>query len=330
MGNRAMTHGTSPSGAASVSRAPILLAFASVYLIWGSTYLFMRFAVETLPPVAVAGVRYLLAGVLLFAIASWRRTPEPVKVPWQGHAIVGTLLTAGNGSVALAVQRIPSGVAALLVALTPCMMVLLEWWWRGGSRPTLGVVAGLVLGLAGMAVLVGPSALGGERIDLIGAGTVLFGSTAWAVGSVYSRTLPRFQSAVRTSAIQMLAGGVVVSLIALAVGDFGRLDPSAASFKSVFSFVYLILIGSLVGYSSYMYLLGVTSAARASTYAFVNPVVAVLLGAAFANEPLTPRVLTAGAIIVLAVALITLFGGEQTVHPKRRRAGEGIEVHEAP
>lgn len=311
-------------------RGKIVLAFASVYLVWGSTYLFMRFAVETLPPVAVAGVRYFLAGLILFGIASWGRSPEPVKVPWRGHAIVGTLLTAGNGSVALAVQRIPSGVAALLVALTPCMMVLLEWWWRGGSRPTIGVVLGLVLGIAGMAVLVGPSALGGERIDPIGAGIVLFGSSAWAVGSVYSRTLPRFQSAVRTSAIQMLAGGIVVSLIALAVGDFGRVDVGAASLKSLFSFAYLILIGSLVGYSSYMYLLGVTSAARASTYAFVNPVVAVLLGAAFANEPLTPRVLAAGAVIVAAVALITLFGGEQSIHPKRRRAGEGIEVHEAP
>jgi drug/metabolite transporter (DMT)-like permease len=312
------------------SRGTILLAFASVYLVWGSTYLFMRFAVETLPPVAVAGVRYFVAGLILFAIATWRGTPEPVKVPWGGHAIVGTLLTAGNGSVALAVQRIPSGVAALLVALTPCMMVLLEWWWRGGARPTIGVVAGLVLGIAGMAVLVGPAALGGDRIDLVGAGTVLFGSASWAVGSVYARTLPRFHSAVRTSAIQMLAGGLVVCLIALVVGDFGRFDPTAASFKSVFSFLYLILIGSLVGYSSYMYLLGVTSAARASTYAFVNPVVAVLLGAAFASEPLTPRVLAAGAVIVAAVAMITLFGGERTIHPKRRRAGEGLEVHEAP
>ena len=311
-------------------RAKIVLAFASVYLIWGSTYLFMRFAVETLPAVAVAGVRYFIAGLILYMIASWRRTPEPTDVPWQGHAIVGTLLTAGNGSVALAVQRIPSGVAALLVALTPCMMVLLEWWWRGGSRPTIGVVAGLILGVAGMAVLVGPTALGGEPIDPIGAGIVLLGSTAWATGSVYSRTLPRFQSAVRTSAIQMLAGGLVVSLIALVIGDFGRIDPGAATFKSVLSFAYLILIGSLLGYSSYMYLLGVTSAARASTYAFVNPVVAVLLGAAFASEPVTPRVLAAGAIIVVAVALITLFGGEQTIHPKRRRAGEAIEVHEAP
>jgi drug/metabolite transporter (DMT)-like permease len=311
-------------------RARILLAFASIYLVWGSTYLFMRFAVETLPPVALAGVRYFAAGAILLAIASWRGIPESRRVPWRGHAIVGTLLTAGNGSVALAVQRIPSGVAALLVALTPCMMVMLEWWWRRGSRPTIGVVSGLILGVAGMLVLVGPRSLGGDPVDPVGAGIVLFGSAAWAVGSVYSRTLPRFESALRTSAIQMLAGGAVVSLIAWVSGDFGRFDPSLASLKSIFSFAYLVLVGSLVGYSSYMYLLGVTSAARASTYAFVNPVVAVLLGAAFANEPLSPRVLGAGAIIVVAVALITLFGGERGLPPTRPRAGEGMEVHEAP
>ena len=311
-------------------RVRILLAFASIYFVWGSTYLFMRFAVETLPPVAVAGVRYFTAGAILLAIAMWRSIPEPTAVPWVGHAIVGTLLTAGNGSVALAVQRIPSGVAALLVALTPCLMVLLEWWWRRGRPPSAGVAAGLVLGIVGMLVLVGPRALGGEPIDPIGAVTVLAGSTAWAVGSVYSRTLVRHQSAVRTSAIQMLAGGAVVTVIAAVIGDFGRFNPEIVSFKSVFSFAYLILVGSLIGYSSYMYLLGVTSAARASTYAFVNPVVAVFLGAAFASEPLSPRVLLAGAIIVFAVALITLFGGERRLPPMRRRAGEGIEVHEAP
>lgn len=314
----------------SAPRSRVLLAFASIYFVWGSTYLFMRFAVETLPPVAVAGVRYFVAGAILYAIARWRAVPEPRRIPWRGHAVVGTLLTAGNGSVALAVQRVPSGVAALLVAMTPCVMVLLEWWWRRGSRPAGGVIAGLVLGVAGMLVLVGPRALGGEPIDPVGAGIVLFGSVAWAVGSVYSRTLARYESAVRTSAVQMLAGGTVVCVIALFTGDFGRFDASAASLLSVLSFAYLILVGSLIGYSSYMYLLGVTSAARASTYAFVNPVVAVVLGALFAGESLTPRVLGAGAIIVLAVALITLYGGESRLPPRKPRAGEGIEVHEAP
>jgi drug/metabolite transporter (DMT)-like permease len=256
--------------------------------------------------------------------------PESRKVPWSGHAIVGTLLTAGNGSVALAVQRIPSGVAALLVAMTPCLIVLLEWLWRRGDRPTLGVVAGLVLGVAGTLVLVGPKALGGEPIDPVGAAIVLSGAAAWGIGSVYARTLPRHESAVRTSAVQMLSGGTVVCLVALISGDFGRVDLSAASMLSVLSFAYLILVGSLVGYSSYMYLLGVTSAARASTYAFVNPVVAVFLGAAFADEALSPRVLIAGAVIVVAVALITFYGEERRVHPKKRRAGEEMAVHEAP
>lgn len=311
-------------------RGRILLAFASIYFVWGSTYLFMRFAVETLPPIAVAGVRYFLAGAILYAIAAWRRVPEPRAIPWRGHAVVGTLLTAGNGSVALAVQRIPSGVAALLVAFTPCVMVLLEWLWRKGARPTAGVITGLILGVVGVLALVGPRAFGGAPIDPVGAGIVLFGSVAWAVGSVYSRTLPRYESALRTSGVQMLAGGVVVCVIALATGDFGRFDAEAASLLSVLSFAYLILVGSLLGYSSYMYLLGVTSAARASTYAFVNPVVAVLLGAVFAGEPLSARVLVAGGIIVVAVALITWYGAERQMPPKRHRAGEGLEVHEAP
>ena len=311
-------------------RTTVLLAFASVYLVWGSTYLFMRFAVETLPAVAVAGVRYLTAGVILYAIAAWRAVPEPRKIPWSGHVVVGTLLTAGNGSVALAVQRIPSGVAALLVAMTPCFMVLLEWLWRRGAKPTAGVTVGLVLGLSGMFLLVGPRSLSGEPIDPIGAGTVLLGSAAWAIGSIYSRTLPRWESPLLTSGVQMLAGGLVVTVIAALTGSFADLDPASVSARSLGSFAYLIVVGSLVGYSSYMYLLGVTTAARASTYAFVNPVVAVVLGAVFAAEPLSPRVLGAGAVIVGAVATITLFGGERQLPPQRRRAGEGLEVHEGP
>ncbi len=314
----------------SAPRSRVLLAFASVYFIWGSTYLFMRFAVETLPPVAVAGVRYFTAGLILFIIASWRAVPEPRRIPWQGHAMVGTLLAMGNGAVALAVKRIPSGVAALLIAMTPSIMVLFEWLGRRTARPGPGVVLGMIMGLAGMAILVGPQSVSGQGIDPLGAGIVLAGSVSWAAGSIYSRSLARWESPVRTSAIQMMAGGFVICLIALATGSFGQLDPSAVSLRSFGAFVYLILIGSLVGYSSYMYLLNVTTAARASTYAFVNPVVAVLLGAVFADEPLTPRIAGAGAVIVAAVAMITLFGGEREMPPQRRRAGEGIEVHESP
>lgn len=314
----------------SAPRGKVVMAFASVYVIWGSTYLFMRFAVETMPPVAIAGVRYLTAGLILWGLALWRAVPEPRRVPWKGHAIVGTLLTAGNGSVALAVQRIPSGIAALLVAMTPCYMVLLEWLWRRGARPTAGVVGGLALGVVGTVLLIGPGLFAGEALDPVGAGIVLAGSGAWALGSIYARSLPRHVSSLRTSGVQMVSGGIVVTVIALLMGDFALLDPSAVSLKSALSLAYLVLFGSLIGYSSYMYLLGVTSAAMASTYAFVNPVVAVFLGWLLASEPLTPRLAAAGALIVMAVAMITLFGRESRLPPKRRRAGEDIEVHEGP
>jgi drug/metabolite transporter (DMT)-like permease len=300
------------------SRGRLIAAFAAVYLVWGSTYLFMRFAVETLPPVSVAGVRYFLAGAILYAFTRVRHGRPAVSLPSRGNAVVGILLTAGNGSVALAVQRIPSGVAALLVAMTPCFMVLLEWLWRGGARPRPGVVVGLLLGMAGTLVLVGPRSFGGSRIDPLGAAIVLGGSVAWSVGSIYARTLPRYESAARTSAVQMLWGGAVVTVIAALSGDLARFSVTTASAKSIFALAYLILIGSLIGYSAYMYLLGATTAARASTYAFVNPVVAMVLGTLFAGEPLTARVLVAGAIIVLAVALITVSGSERHGATSRR------------
>ncbi|HEX7121101.1 MAG TPA: EamA family transporter [Gemmatimonadaceae bacterium] len=305
----------------SAPRGAVLAAFAAVYVIWGSTYLGMRFAVETLPPFAVSGVRYFCAGVLLWIVARMVGKRDEAPVPWRGHAVVGTLLTLGNASVAVAVRTIPSGVASLLVAMTPCFMVLLEWWRRPAHPPRGGVVAGLVLGLAGIAVLVGPGWLGAGRIDPVGAGVVLAGSVAWSTGSIYSRTLPRHASPWRTSAIQMLCGGAAVTVIAALLGEFADFDPGAASLRSVLALVYLVLVGSVIGYSAYMYLLGVTSAARASTYAFVNPVVAVLLGALFAGEALTSRIVLAGGIIVAAVALITLHGGDRRAAVARVEAG---------
>lgn len=322
----------------SAPRGRVLAAFASVYLIWGSTYLFMRFAVETLPPFAVSGVRYFSAGAILYLLAlPTLRGSSRVPVGWRGQAVVGTLLTLGNASVAVAVRRIPSGVASLLVCMTPFLMVLLEWWRHRDAPPSRGVIAGLVIGLAGMAVLVGPGWMGGGRIDPLGAGVVLLGSVAWSAGSIYARALPRHSSPFLVSAVQMLWGGAVVTLIALALGEFATFDIRETSVRSALAFVYLVLIGSVIGYSSYMYLLTVTSAARASTYAFVNPVVAVLLGAMFAGEPLTFRVILAGGIIVFAVALITLHGGERRPatateappHPERAEAAT-IPIRESP
>lgn len=311
----------------SAPRGRVLAAFAAIYLIWGSTYLFMRYAVETLPPFWASGVRYFMAGVILWLLALPAIRSATRQVPWRGHAIVGTLLTLGNASVAVAVQRIPSGVASLLVAMTPCWMVLLEWRRHRGQAPARGVIAGLALGIGGMLVLIGPGRIGGGPIDPIGASVVLAGTFAWSLGSIYSRTLARHESPLHTSAIQMLAGGAAVTLISLLAGEFGRLDWAAVSTRSIVSMVYLVLVGSVVGYSAYMWLLGVTSAARVSTYAFVNPVVAVMIGSVFANEPLTPRIIVAGAIIVAAVALITLYGGDR---PRTTPVRQPTPVRECP
>lgn len=313
------------------SRGRLVAAFAAIYLVWGSTYLFMRFAVETLPPFSVSGVRYFSAGAILWLFALWRAPAEPTAVPWRGHAVVGTLLTLGNASVAVAVQHISSGMASLLVGMTPCWMVLFEWLRHRGAPPRAGVVVGLLLGVLGTVVLVGPAWSNGNPGDLRGIGVVLLGTVAWSSGSIYSRALPRHASPIRTSGIQMIAGGIAVCAIALLLGEFQRVDLAQASFRSLASLAYLVLVGSVVGYSAYMYLLGVTTAARVSTYAFVNPIVAVLLGVLFAGETFDLRELVAGAIIVLAVAMLTLHGGERRAAvPARSRASEGLEVHEAP
>jgi drug/metabolite transporter (DMT)-like permease len=203
--------------------------------------------------------------------------------------------------------RIPSGVAALMVAITPCWMVLLEWLRPGGTRPTLQIVLGLTLGLAGIALLVGPqSIMGGDRVDPVGAGVLLLGSLAWATGSIYSKHARVPEGPFLATGMQMLCGGTMLLLLGAMTGDFVQLDVSGITMRSVLAFVYLIVFGAIVGYSAYIWLLRVTTPARVSTYAYVNPVVAVVLGWAFAGEALTARMGIAAVVIVAGVALITL------------------------
>ena len=315
----------------SAPRGRVALAFAAIYLIWGSTYLFMRFAGETIPPIGVAGFRFFAAGSVFWVLSLRRPGPRVTGFPWLGHAVVGILLASGNAAITWSVQRIPSGVASLLVGLTPCWMVLLEWRRHRAHRPGAGVIAGLALGLAGTFVLVGPHSFGGTPIEPIGTLVVIAGTVAWATGSIYVRSLPRHPSATRTNAVQMCSGGALVLLVALATGQFAHFSPAAASTRSLVALVYLVLLGSLLGFSAYMYLLGVTSAARVSTYAFVNPAVAVVLGALFAGEALSPRVVAAAILIIGAVALITLFGAEEEERtPPLPVTEAALEVHEAP
>lgn len=308
----------------------LIVAFAVVYVVWGSTYLFMRFAVESIPPLLLSGIRFLTAGTLLFAVAHVFGGREPRPVPWKGHAVAGILLTAGNACVAVAVGLMPSGVASLLVALTPCLMVLFEWYRTRRRAPTLALVLGLVLGIAGTAVLVGPRSIGGTPINPMGVLVVFLGALAWSSGSIYSRSLPHHNTTLRTSAIQMLAGGSVVTLVALAFGDGLAVFRHGASTGALLSLGYLVLMGSVLGYSAYTYLLRHTTAARVSTYAFVNPVVAVLLGATFGGEAISSRVALAGLLIISAVVLVTFGEAREVAAGGTSRTDEVLAIKEAP
>lgn len=285
----------------------LLAAFAALYVIWGSTYLAIRFAIETIPPLLMAAARFLVAGSLLFLWARSRGAPRPTPRQWRDAAVVGGLLfVGGNGAVVVAEQWVPSGLVALLVASVPLWMVLVDWGWGSGDRPSARVASGLLLGFAGVGVLAGsPGAGAGGALEFFGAGLVVAGSLAWATGSIYARHADVPARPRLWVGMQMLAGGVLLLPVAVAAGELSRLHPGAVSLKSVLALVYLIVFGALVAFSAYIWLLGVSTPARVGTYAYVNPIVAMVLGWALAGEPLTFRSLLAGAIIVGSVVIIT-------------------------
>jgi len=296
------------------TQGKLLAAFASVYLIWGSTYLAIRFAIETMPPHLMAAVRFLVAGAILYAWARWRGAPRPTLTNWRAATVVGGfLLLGGNGAVVWAETRVPSGLTALLVAMVPIWMLVLEMLPRlGGRKPRAAVVAGILLGLIGLFVLVAPGRLAG-RVDPLGAAVLLLGCLCWAFGSLYSRGAALPKSGFLAAAMEMVAGGVLLLLFGLATGQAEEVALSAISARSLLSLAYLTVFGSLVGFTAYIWLLGATTPARVSTYAYVNPIVAVLLGWAFANEPMSLRTLIAAAVIIGAVALIIRYGARREV-----------------
>lgn len=292
------------------SRAMVLAAYAALYVIWGSTYLAIRYAVQTLPPFAMAGARFVLAGAILALWAWWRDGARATPANWRAAAIAGALLLAGgNGAVVWAEQRVPSGLAALLVASMPFWMVLVEWIRPGGRAPRAGVAIGIAVGMIGIVLLVGPGSLSGGGVDALGAAALVLGSLSWAIGSLYSRGAALPKSAVLATGLEMLTGGAVLLVIAAIAGEYGRLDVAHASRASIAGYFYLVVFGSLIGFSAFAWLIRVSKPALVSTYAFVNPVVAVLLGWAIAHEPVGPRTVVAAAIIVGAVALITFGAG---------------------
>jgi drug/metabolite transporter (DMT)-like permease len=309
---------SAPLAPARPSRARVVAAFAAVYFLWGSTYLAMRVAIETIPALAMAASRFLIAGVILLAWTAWRERPaRPSLRSWGWAALTGGLLfVGGNGGVVLAERTVPSGVVALLAATLAIWLVVLDWLRPGGQRPNLVVSAGLALGLVGVGVLVGPGELAGARgVDPFGAALVLGGSLTWAAGSLLSRSRARPGSASLAAAMQMLTGGAMLLAAAAATGDLARLaDGGAPSARSLGAVAYLVTAGSLVGFTAYIWLVNHVAPAKVATYAYVNPVVAVLLGWLLLDEPITARTLVASAVIVGAVALVTI--GRERARPR--------------
>jgi drug/metabolite transporter (DMT)-like permease len=300
-------------------RIQVVAAFAAVYLIWGSTYLGMGLAVQTIPPHIMAGSRFLISGLVLFALARVRGAPMPSRVHWRSALVIGIFLLAlGNASVAWAEERVPSGLAALTVALVPLWMVLIDWLRPGGVRPRGTVFAGVALGLVGMVLLIGPAALGFDHpLEPVGLVILVLASVSWALGSVfgsvYARNgqLPR--SPIMLTGMEMLVGGVFALALAIPLNEFRAFDPAAVSVVSLGALLYLILIGSFVGFTAYVFLLQVSTPAKVSTYAYVNPVVAVFLGWALVGEQVTPLTILATAVIATSVAVITIVQTRTTV-----------------
>lgn len=317
-------------GARELESAPrwqIVLAFAAVYLIWGSTYLSIRFAIETLPPFLMAGVRFVTAGALLYGWAWWYGDltadatggndsvggvhPVSRHAQWAGAFAAGVLLlVGGNGVVVWAEQRVASGLAALLVSTVPLWVVVLEWLGPRSirtGRPGRALVVGVLAGLGGVALLIGPTHLAESRVDLVGGLALVGASLSWALGSLLSRRLPLPASPRLATAMEMLAGGVSLLVVGILCGETGRLALDQVSAKSLVALGYLIAVGALLGFTAYVWLLRVVPTAKVATYAYVNPVVALALGWALAGEELSGRTLMAAAVILAAVVLITTF-----------------------
>lgn len=299
------------------SRGGVIVAMISLYFVWGVTYLANRIAVAELGSFALASARFVVAGAMLYAWLRWRGVQSPSAAEWRAATISGVFLCLGNAFVAWAVHLLPLGIAAVLVAMTPAFLVLFDWLRPQGHRPDARVVAGLVLGVVGIAVLMGARGNGAGSFSFFGAFLVLLGTIAWSGGSIYSRGAPRPSSPFMQTATQMLSGGVVLTPVAVMLGQFRGV--SIMNFSAAWwqAYGFLVLFGAIVGFSAYIYLLAHSSPAAAGSYAFVNPVIAALIGWLLLSEELAPRTIAAFGIILVAVALIV-----SSTPPPPRVAGQ--------
>lgn len=293
----------------------MIAAFAAVYIFWGSTYLAIKYAVETLPPFLMAGARFVFAGGVLLAVARFSKDYErPKAAHWRTAFIIGTLLLlGGNGGVVFAEKYISSSLAALLVAVEPFWIVILSWLWLGHGRPSLKVVGGLLAGFVGVWLLVSGQATdeassGAGSMVLIASLAVVAATLSWALGSIYGLKAAVPKSSIQTAGMQMFAGGLVLFAFSFITGDWRTLDLAAVSSSSIFGLIYLIIFGSLLGFTAYSWLIQNAAPSMAATYAYVNPVIAVILGWLIAGETFTGQMLIGAGVVVGSVVLITSQG----------------------
>ena len=301
----------------------IWTAMVVVYIFWGSTYLAIRYAVETIPPFLMAGTRFLVAGSILYA---WRRLagdPGPTKKQWITTAVIGALLLfGGNGMLSWAEQMVPSGVSALLIGAVPLWMTLIEALRPGGRRPNLAGMIGLAIGFGGIVLLVGPSLAGGSKADLhpLGITILLVAALSWSLGSIYSRHADLPSSSLLGTGMEMLAGGVVLYLVGTLAGEWRSFTLGNVSLRSWLGLAFLTIFGSMITFSAYAWLLRAAPLPLVSTYAYVNPLIAILLGSLFASEVLSARILIAALVIIGSVVLINI--PRRTVARTQKEVGQ--------
>ncbi|MBL8097542.1 MAG: EamA family transporter [Anaerolineales bacterium] len=288
-------------------KTKIWIALITLYIVWGSTYFGIKVAIETIPPFFHAGIRFLISGLILVI---WQRavgSEMPTRNQWISTFIIGNLLLlGGNGLVAWAELTIPSGVAALIIGSVPLFLVIMEAFRPNGVKPNWQSILGLIIGFIGIFILVGPAEIaGGEtRLNPFGVIALLSACLFWAIGSIYSKSADLPKSTLMTTGAEMLMGSIGLFVISLITGELNGWNPAEVSTRSLIGLIYLITIGSIIGFGSYIWLLQNAPISLVATYAYVNPIVAVLLGYFFGNEILEPRIWLATAIIIGAVAFI--------------------------
>lgn len=287
------------------SRISLFLAFFAIYVIWGSTYLAIRYAVESIPPLVVAGVRHSIAGLALLGWA-YARGHRPTLREWRASLLLGTLyFTIGHGSLHWAETVVPSGLAALLVASEPIWIAVMAAVMSHGERLTRNTAIGLMLGIIGVALLMGGESASGQRAVLIGCIAILLGAMSWSVGVLYSRSASLPRDPVARAGMPEIVGAVVLLLVAGFTGEFSQLQVAAVTARSAWALLYLITLGSIVAFTAYTWLLDHCSPTLVSTHTYANPIIAVLLGWLWAGEVISVRVLEAGLLTLFAVYLIS-------------------------